>query len=621
MIQNNGHTRRYRGFLPLLLLVQAGFIIIREEEALQGFLVTYSTNSLGQTRYLTESTFPRIVLLEIDDVPKERVIIVDTVAVKELNEIRQEDRKEDEGEEKCIPKAWQTSSHPNCNEMHSLSMGDLLKEATSRHRSPPRGLFRFFGNGGNRLAGKLAIGDDVVVYKTGRYHLDYNDETFDFNRKESVVMKMLPGTTPAIYGYCGMQSITELADGGSLHRIKQEKELTPPKMLQYAVDLSRLVADMHSIDEDYVSLIHQDVEASNIVFVGGDKPKIIDFHSSLLIQWNATANQPCLLYIMASIRRADTLPPEIIRDDVVTEKVDVYSLGALFFYILTKGARLYHCERPKGICNFDSKENTITEQELMALKFNGTQPTLPNEIEQSEDPAISAIRSVMRRALHGDPKQRPSAKDMVVELERIQPSLSNNTRPQPSDREKRPSSEVVGATKPVRPSPTDDEAIIVQQGAFLIPLLSSDEFLNVGDVVSPPNAEVYLEMHNGGRLCFYEGSAGRSQQLWCSQEGESEVNGDNGLYYAKIQSDGNLVVREGSLRKPGQGVRWASKSGEHNAKEYFLALENAEYLSIYQGSPERPGARIWSASIEPMFDPPENDVLPASFRRNVIQLS
>jgi len=576
MLHNNERRRAHRGlFWPFLLVMQASLVLIQENGVLRVYAPHYPFLELiQQVAPLIGDVFPRVILLEGDASATARVIRKEESDVVPQDSSNDEQAEEEE-DDQCTLKSWQTESHPNCNDMHALSMKDLLYSATPKHNRVQNGLFEIFPNGGNRIAGKVAIDKEVMIYKTGRYHLEYIQETFDYNRVESVTMEMLKGSSPNVYGFCGMLSTTENGDGGSLEKVAQENRLEPTTMLKYAVDISRAVANMHSIDKDYVTLIHRDLDASNTVFIKG-KPKIIDFHASLFVPWNASGSQPCRPKIVASLKRPDTLPPEMMRDDTQDEKIDVYGLGGVMFYILTNGARLYHCERPKGICNYSGSSNTISDLELRELKFNGTLPHLPIAIQKSSNPATKAIRDAMEKAIQMDRDKRPRAKEIADELERIQHSLVD---------------------KKYYNSSHSEDTEIFGLGA---PLMYADDVLDVRDMARAPALGVYLQQQSDGKLCLNEGYPQSARILWCSPN-----RGRKGLYYTKLQRNGKLVIREGSKVDPGQLI-WESKSSGTNDGRYYLTLDAVDSLAVFRGSPESPGSKIWSTVIESLSNTAAN---------------
>ena len=60
-------------------------------------------------------------------------------------------------------------------------------------------------------------------------------------------------------------------------------------------------------------------------------------------------------------------------------------------------------------------ENT----KLMDLITSPEPPRLPDRIEQSTDPAVMGIKSVIRKALQYNATDRPTAREMALELENI----------------------------------------------------------------------------------------------------------------------------------------------------------------------------------------------------------
>jgi len=344
----------------------------------------------------------------------------------------------------CTLEKWQKASHPNCNDIHSLSMADLLVTGSRifsnsprnqmnmlanliRHKKEEQGLVHIFRSGANRISGVLVKGSDSVIYKTQRYKEKFIPDLYERARVEAMAMDILKTAAVNVYGFCGVASLTEYGDGGNLATRVREAAMEPLKKLEYALNLSKVVADMHSVhtSNNYSSaLIHGDLDASNVVAAHG-RLKLIDFHQALLIPWSRTTNSPCYPSNRPTGPAIDTRAPDIAKGDTLDEKVDIYGLGALLFYILTEGARLYHCERPRGSCNYGSRwNNTLSDLEIRALKEKGVLPSLPEEIEQSSDQAIKVIRETMKLAVQADPKMRPTAENMADKLNKTWGALA-----------------------------------------------------------------------------------------------------------------------------------------------------------------------------------------------------
>lgn len=108
--------------------------------------------------------------------------------------------------------------------------------------------------------------------------------------------------------------------------------------LRLAIDLTSIVAHLH--EHHSTPLVHRDLDPANIVFVDG-QVKLIDFNEGQLIprrlnnitsSSNMPAPAPCYPHGIPVGGNIDDKPLEIIHRDVVTEKVDVYQLGALFLF-------------------------------------------------------------------------------------------------------------------------------------------------------------------------------------------------------------------------------------------------------------------------------------------------
>lgn len=88
------------------------------------------------------------------------------------------------------------------------------------------------------------------------------------------------------------------ADGGT-NAITQYngddgEHLSNLQRLKYARDVSRAIADLHSIDgEDVVTFIHRDIRSSNFLIDFTGRMVVHDFNLSKLVHWNPKTKQQC----------------------------------------------------------------------------------------------------------------------------------------------------------------------------------------------------------------------------------------------------------------------------------------------------------------------------------------
>ncbi|KAL3899059.1 MAG: hypothetical protein SGARI_006537 [Bacillariaceae sp.] len=273
----------------------------------------------------------------------------------------------------------------------------------------------------------LVAGGGPFACKTVRLELTrppkkLDDYTLHISAVEAIASEKFHGSTTNIYGYCGMFFLTELGDEGDLQEyVARNRPMEPLQKLGLALDIARAISGFSGRE----ALIHNDLETCNVVITQG-KVKIIDFAEAVFLPQSTESNNTCHLREIFKISHGIE-PPEMIRKSGnYSTKINSYTLGSLLFYILTEGARIYHCESPKRICNSYSKDqNTISKDDVRTLKSNGSLPLLPAAIEQSRGPVITVIRETMKRALHPNPERRPSAQEIVDSLERAQQTLDS----------------------------------------------------------------------------------------------------------------------------------------------------------------------------------------------------
>ena len=201
------------------------------------------------------------------------------------------------------------------------------------------------------------------------------------------------------------------------------------ELLKLATQLARGIADMHlfhpTSPEHYnkdgslillPTVAHADVKPSQFLLVrsaeGQYKFRINDFNRCRFLTWNSnrnsntttTAGNPSICpFYMNNVHKGSTMrsPEEYTFHGPQSDKIDVFSLGSIIYYLLT------------GHSPFDNMEY----KRAMKLLANGTEPPLPKDIEDSNDRAIQLLIQVMRTCRRFSPQERPYSYQIVTMLE------------------------------------------------------------------------------------------------------------------------------------------------------------------------------------------------------------
>ena len=263
----------------------------------------------------------------------------------------------------------------------------------------------------------------------------------ELHRIDAVVSERLTSSpyVANIYGFCGQSAINELARASG--RALRGGRRSPQQKLQFAIDVALGIATAHEIEKDgKVSLVHRDVRSTNFLMTNDGKHLMLhDFNCARLMTWDSKNDVRCafykpecvevssivdaikcnslcirlccnisldhvILFLSDVVIIVQNRSPEECSGKPLTEKIDVYSMGNVLYVIATSRS-------PYGYPRKYSLE------EVEKLIINGTTPEIPQDFVESEDPATQAILSAMRKCYAYDPADRPSAREIALELQ------------------------------------------------------------------------------------------------------------------------------------------------------------------------------------------------------------
>jgi serine/threonine protein kinase len=356
---------------------------------------------------------------------------------------------------------WQEHSFPTCNSLHEAGLADLMMDGVPRQLRPKEGAATATG---------LASSDDVDdpeprvrmvnngywrdvwlveewtedsgsaerVVKTIRYQHDFVQRNYERHRRDSVAMERLTGSPYVvdIYGFCANSGLFEFSQGGDImnavlprkkdnpragykpKRTKEDGELTSLEKLTLASQVSLGIKDLHNyIEEGRPSIAHTDITPTQFVEVGGFY-KLNDFNRARFLAVNTETKETCPYEV--GNNPGTFRAPEEYKYDPQTEKVDVYSMGNIFYFILSM-------KWPFEDMKSDDGQKRI---------IDGERPELPSAVRKSHDPAIMAIVEAIQGCWIQDPKERATAADvsnaLVAQLRQEDGFREEFLKPQPT---------------------------------------------------------------------------------------------------------------------------------------------------------------------------------------------
>jgi serine/threonine protein kinase len=236
----------------------------------------------------------------------------------------------------------------------------------------------------------------------------FEEKVYEHNRIDAIAMERLTKSPHVIniFGFCGNSVLTEYADGKRLGELADKSKKQPLARLRIARDIAQGLADVHGIDGDgNATFVHLDINPANVVSIGGTL-KLNDFNIGILRRRNRASGAPC--GFPAQYPNPQWRSPEEARGEPdLTEKVDVFSMGHIFFRLIC-GHEPWNKLEPGG---------KPGKAEVNDKVEKGILPHIPPDILESKDPEEAAIRDAMLRCYTFDPAERPSARSLADRLQ------------------------------------------------------------------------------------------------------------------------------------------------------------------------------------------------------------
>ncbi|KAI2488639.1 protein tyrosine kinase [Fragilaria crotonensis] len=257
---------------------------------------------------------------------------------------------------------WMHMAFPTCNSIHETDLSDL--KAKNEHQMK----VSIMSSGYWRDVWKIQNGlTERVVLKTLRNQHDFDERNYDRHRRDAVATDRLKRSPNIIdiYGFCGNTAVYEFVPG---------------------------------------AFAHTDITPAQFVHVDGIY-KLSDFNRCRFIPFDEKRQRNCGFRVPNN--PGAFRAPEEYAYELENEKVDIYSMGNVFYVLLTR-------QWP-----FDKEE----DEEAQNKVEHGERPEIPRAVRDSKDSSDKALLKLTKMCWEQDPRKRPAAlevKDYIAaELKKV----------------------------------------------------------------------------------------------------------------------------------------------------------------------------------------------------------
>ncbi|XP_074311353.1 wall-associated receptor kinase-like 2 isoform X2 [Silene latifolia] len=273
---------------------------------------------------------------------------------------------------------------------------------------------RILGQGGQGMVYKGMLMDGkIVAIKTAKKVDESQVEQFI---NEVVILSQINHRNVVKLLGCCLETevpilVSEFIPNGTLYELihdqSEEFHLNWKMRLQIAAESGEAVAYLHSSSS--APIYHRDIKSTNILLDEKYRAKVSDFGTSKAINIDQTHVTTVVLGTYGY------LDPEYFQSHQFTEKSDVYSFGVVLVELIT-GKKPICPTGNGGWINLATEFLTEMEE---ARVLDMLDARIINEGKEDE---FMAIAEIARKCLHMNGKQRPTMKEIAVQLDGIRSS-------------------------------------------------------------------------------------------------------------------------------------------------------------------------------------------------------
>ncbi|KAJ0464552.1 putative protein kinase RLK-Pelle-WAK family [Helianthus annuus] len=273
---------------------------------------------------------------------------------------------------------------------------------------------RILGRGGQGTVYKGMLADGRIVAVKKSKIVDEN-QLDQFINEVVILSQVNHRNVVKLLGCCleteVPQLVSEFVPNGTLYSLIQDDTGEFPfslnTRLQIATEVAGALSYLHSATS--IPIYHRDIKTTNILLDEKYRAKVSDFGTSRFVSIDQT-------HVTTLVKGTfGYLDPEYFQSSQFTEKSDVYSFGVVLLELFTR-------EKPISLTKFGEHRNLATYF-IFAMK-EGRVISIFDQAVVKEDSkgVLLTIANLAMRCLNTNGKQRPSMKEVAMELEGIRTS-------------------------------------------------------------------------------------------------------------------------------------------------------------------------------------------------------
>ena len=316
--------------------------------------------------------------------------------------------------------------------------GLLLQQKISSHRAESFKIFtteelgratenyslnRIVGHGGYGVVYKGTLPDNRTVAVKKSKMVDAS-QIEPFINEVDILSQINHRNVVKLLGCCLEDQVPllvyEFVSNGTLyshiHETSHTQSMSLQNRLRIAIETAEALAYLHSAAS--IPIFHRDIKSSNILLDENLTAKVSDFGASRLVPIDQTQ---ITTLVQGTLGYLD---PEYFQTGQLTAKSDVYSFGVVLVELLT-------AEKP--ICpNRSQEERNLAMHFISAMKENRILQVLEHKVlQEGQEAQLIAIARLAKRCLKLKGEERPTMKEVVVELQGLRgfqdhPWVNNN---------------------------------------------------------------------------------------------------------------------------------------------------------------------------------------------------